>query len=53
MDTNTILLIVGGIILGLVVGFIVAKSLEKSNASKLIKNAKYMPQKQDTKIREV
>jgi len=40
MDTNTILLIVGGIILGLVVGFIVAKSLEKSNASKLIKNAK-------------
>lgn len=40
METNTILLIVGGIILGLVIGFIVAKSLEKSNASKLIKNAK-------------
>ena len=40
METNTILLIVGGIILGLIVGFFIAKTLEKSNASKLIKNAK-------------
>jgi len=40
MDTNTILLIVGGIILGLVIGYIIAKSLEKSNASKIVKNAK-------------
>ncbi|WP_040282027.1 ribonuclease Y [Psychroserpens damuponensis] len=39
MDTNTILMIVGGVVLGLVIGFIIAKSLEKSNASKLIKNA--------------
>jgi len=40
METNTILLIVGGIVLGVILGYIVAKSLEKSNASKLIKNAK-------------
>ncbi len=40
METNTILLIVGGIILGLIIGFFIAKTLEKSNASKLIKNAK-------------
>ncbi|NOY47795.1 MAG: ribonuclease Y [Chlorobi bacterium] len=40
METNTILLIVGGIILGAIIGFIIAKSLEKNNASKLIKNAK-------------
>jgi len=40
MDTNTILLIVGGIILGLVIGYIIAKSLEKSNASKIVKGAK-------------
>ena len=40
MDTNTILLIVGGVILGAIIGFVLAKSLEKSNASKLIKNAK-------------
>ena len=37
METNTILLIVGGIILGLIVGFFIAKTLEKSNASKLRK----------------
>ncbi len=37
---DTILLIVGGIVLGVILGYIVAKSLEKSNASKLIKNAK-------------
>jgi ribonucrease Y len=40
METNTILLIVGGIILGAIIGFIITKSLEKNNASKLIKNAK-------------
>ncbi|PTM09935.1 MAG: ribonuclease Y [Bacteroidetes bacterium] len=40
METNTILLIVGGIVLGLIIGFIIAKTLEKSNASKLVKNAK-------------
>ncbi|WP_353778424.1 ribonuclease Y [Winogradskyella sp. 3972H.M.0a.05] len=39
MDTNTILMIVGGVIAGVILGYIIAKSLEKSNASKLIKNA--------------
>ncbi|MEO5788718.1 MAG: ribonuclease Y [Gelidibacter sp.] len=40
MDTNTILLIVGGVVLGVILGYIVAKTLERSNASKLIQNAK-------------
>ncbi|WP_323789714.1 ribonuclease Y [Psychroserpens sp.] len=40
MDTNTILMIVGGVVLGIVLGYIIAKSLEKNNASKLIKDAK-------------
>ena len=40
MDANTILIIVGGLVLGLIIGFVIAKSLEKSNASKLIKSAK-------------
>ncbi|MBT8265774.1 MAG: ribonuclease Y [Bacteroidia bacterium] len=40
MDTNTILIGVGAIILGLIIGFIIAKMLEKNNASKLIKSAK-------------
>ncbi len=40
METNTILLIVGGIILGIVIGYIIAKALEKNNASKLVKSAK-------------
>jgi len=39
METNTILLIVGGVVLGIILGYIVAKTLEKNNASKLIKNA--------------
>nr|WP_321222678.1 ribonuclease Y [uncultured Psychroserpens sp.] len=39
MDMNTILMIVGGVVLGIVIGYIIAKSLEKSNASKLIINA--------------
>ena len=37
---NTIILIVGGILLGIIIGFIVAKVLEKNNASKLVKSAK-------------
>lgn len=40
MDTNTILLIVGAAVLGLVIGMAIARTLVKSNASKLIKNAK-------------
>ena len=40
MDTNTILLIVGAAILGMIIGFIITKTLEKNNASKLVKNAK-------------
>lgn len=39
MDTNTILMIVGGVVLGIVLGYIIAKALEKNNASKLIKDA--------------
>ena len=37
---NTILIIVGGILLGIIIGFIVTKLLERNNASKLIKSAK-------------
>ena len=37
---NSIILIAGGVLLGLVVGFIIAKFIEKGNASKLIKDAK-------------
>ncbi len=40
MDTNTILIIVGGAILGIVIGYIIAKAMEKKNASKMIKDAK-------------
>ncbi|MCX7547682.1 ribonuclease Y [Xanthomarina sp. F1114] len=36
----SIISIIGGILLGIIIGFIVAKLLEKNNASKLIKNAK-------------
>ncbi len=39
MDTNTILYIVGGAVLGIILGYIIAKSLEKGKASKLIANA--------------
>ncbi|WP_299364229.1 ribonuclease Y [Winogradskyella sp.] len=39
MDTNTILYIVGGLVLGLILGYFIAKSLEKGKASKLIANA--------------
>lgn len=39
MDTNTILMIVGGVVAGVIIGYIIAKSLEKGNASKIIKNA--------------
>jgi len=40
MELNTIILIVGGLIVGAVLGYILAKILEKNNASKLIKEAK-------------
>lgn len=40
MDTNTILIIVSCSAIGIVLGYIVAKTLEKNNASKIIKNAK-------------
>ena len=40
MEQNTILYIVGGLVLGTILGYILAKILEKSNASKLIKDAK-------------
>ncbi|REG87959.1 ribonuclease Y [Winogradskyella sediminis] len=39
MDTNTILYIVGGVIIGVILGYIIAKALEKGKASKLIANA--------------
>ena len=41
MELNTILLIVGGLVLGVVLGYVLAKILEKNNASKLIKEAKH------------
>ena len=37
---NTILFSIIGVFLGVIIGFIIAKVLEKNNASKLIKNAK-------------
>ncbi len=37
---NSIILIAGGVILGLVIGFIISKTLEKNKASKLVKEAK-------------
>ncbi len=37
---NAIIFAVGGVILGLIIGFIIAKSIEKNNASKLVKEAK-------------
>ena len=40
MEQNTILLIVGGLVLGTILGYILTKILEKNNASKLIKEAK-------------
>ena len=40
MEQNTILYIVGGLVLGTILGYILAKLLEKNNASKLIKDAK-------------
>ena len=40
MEQNTILLIVGGLVLGAILGYILAKAIEKNNASKLIKGAK-------------
>ena len=40
MDNNSIILTAGGVLLGLIIGFIIAKVLEKNKASKLIKDAK-------------
>jgi ribonuclease Y len=37
---NSIIFAVGGVILGLIIGFIISKTLEKNNASKLVKEAK-------------
>ena len=37
---NSIIFAVGGVVLGLIVGFIISKTLEKNNASKLVKEAK-------------
>lgn len=37
---NSIIIIIGSIILGIAIGFIIAKTLEKNNASKLISDAK-------------
>jgi ribonuclease Y len=39
MDTSTILYSVGGMVLGIILGYIIAKSLDKGKASKLISNA--------------
>lgn len=36
MDTNTIIYVIGAVVIGLILGFIIAKSLEKGKASKLI-----------------
>ena len=38
MDNNSIILTAGGVLLGLIIGFIIAKVLEKNKASKLIKD---------------
>ncbi|WP_406683964.1 ribonuclease Y [Seonamhaeicola sp. MEBiC1930] len=37
---NSIIFVVGGAVLGLIIGFIIAKSLEKKKASKLVNEAK-------------
>ncbi|AUP81149.1 ribonuclease Y [Flavivirga eckloniae] len=37
---NSIIYAVGGVVLGLIIGFIITKRIEKNNASKLIKEAK-------------
>lgn len=39
MDSNTIIYIVGAVVLGVILGYIIAKALEKGKASKLIANA--------------
>jgi len=41
METNIILFIVGGIIVGVILGFIIAKLFEKSKSSKIIKEAEF------------
>ncbi|MBP1840797.1 ribonuclease Y [Formosa algae] len=42
---NSILLIVGGTLLGVIIGFIIARILEKNNASKIVSDAKAEAQK--------
>ncbi|ALJ04232.1 ribonuclease Y [Pseudalgibacter alginicilyticus] len=37
---NSIILITGGLLLGVIIGYVIAKAMEKNNASKLIKDAK-------------
>ena len=37
---DSVILIIGGVLLGLIIGFIIAKALERNNASKLIKSSK-------------
>lgn len=39
MDTNTIIYIVGGVVLGILLGFIISKSVEKGKASKIVSSA--------------
>ena len=39
MDTNTILYIFGGVVLGILLGFIISKSVGKGKASKIVANA--------------
>ena len=40
MDQNTIVIVVGSVVLGIVVGYLIAKLLERNKASKLIREAK-------------
>ncbi|MDW5288343.1 ribonuclease Y [Formosa sp. PL04] len=42
---NSIILIAGGALLGVIIGFVIAKALEKSNASKVVSDAKSEAQK--------
>ncbi|MBO3116342.1 ribonuclease Y [Winogradskyella sp. DF17] len=39
MDTNTILYIVGAVVLGVIIGYLIASSLQKGKASKVIRDA--------------
>ena len=39
MDTNTIIYIVGGVVLGILLGFMISKSVQKGKASKIVSSA--------------